>query len=156
MGKNYRIPRYGGVHANLTVVLTPLMGRRKGVGHTLRTITSLNHDLAPKYSTIGGTQIAPVNVVLAGSQPKWDGEINMIEATEIQVWMGPGWAAVPLNIDITWQVPGNPAFTDNIFTAFLGPCSISSKKDDVVMAKLGSDCAAIWPRGIDPFAALTT
>ncbi len=152
MSQSKRIARYGGVHANLTCVLTPLRGRARGRQWTLRTVTSLNHDLAPKYAGVGGPQIAPVNVVLAGSQPKWDGEINMIEAKEIQAWMGAGWAGIPMNIDITWQVPGNPSFTDVILNAYLGACSISSKKDDMVMAKIGSDCAAIWPNGIDPFA----
>lgn len=155
MSNPVRIARYGGVHANLTAVITALEGKAEGTSRTLRTVTSLNHDLAPKYAGVGGAQIAPVTVVLAGAQPKWDGEINMIEATELQLWLGPGWAGCRLNIDITWQVPGNPAFTDHIYTAYLGGCSISSKSDSVVMAKIGSDCAAIWPRGQNPFAPLS-
>lgn len=152
MGQNFRMPRYGGIHANLTVTLTPTMGRRRGVPKPLKTMVSFNHDLAVKFSSVGGTQLAPVNVVISGSQPKWDGEMNMIEVVEIQGWLGAGWAKIPFNIDATWQVPGNPVFTDNLFNCFLGGCAVSSKKDDVIMVKVGSECAAIWPRGIDPFA----
>lgn len=154
MSENVRIARYGGVHANLTAVITALGGQAQGLQWTLRTVTSIDHDLAPKYASVGGPQIAPVTVTLAGSEPKWSGELNMVEAKEIQTWLGPGWAGIKINLDITWQIQGNSAFTDNIFDTFLGPCSVSSKKDDVVMAKIGANAGGIWPNGIDPFAAV--
>lgn len=155
MGDQLRIARYGAVHANLTATITALGGQSEGLQWTFKTLSAMDHDLAPKYAAVGGTQIGPVTVTLAGSEPKWTGECNMIEAKEIQAWLGPGWAGIKINIDITWQVPGNPAFTDNILDTFIGPCSVSSKKDDVVMAKLGANAGAIWPNGVDPFVAIT-
>ena len=152
MSNPVRIARYGGVHADLTVTITPLLGPYAHVPITLRTVTTMNHDLAPKYAAVGGTQIAPVNLVLAGSAPKWDGEMNMIEATEVQRKMGPGWAGIPINVQAHWRVSGNPQFSDFIYGTYLGPCSIASKKDDIVKAKIGAECTAIHPRGIDPFA----
>ena len=80
----------------------------------------------------------------------------MVEAKEIQAWLGAGWGGIRLNIDVTWQIPGNAAFTDNIRNTFIGPCSVSAKKDDVVMAKIGANCTSILPNGIDPFAQVTS
>ena len=66
--------------------------------------------------------------------------------------MGKGWAAIPMNLTLTWQVPGNPAFTDLIWGAHLGDDGTSSKKDGIVMSKIGSNITSLWPNGIDPFA----
>ena len=156
MSAAVQIARYGGVFANLTAVITALQGPSTGLQWTMRTLSSLDHDLAPKYASVGGTQIGPVAVTLAGSEPKWSGEMNMVEAKEIQAWLGAGWGGIRLNIDVTWQIPGNAAFTDNIRNTFLGPCSVSAKKDDVVMAKIGANCTSILPNGIDPFAQVTS
>lgn len=153
MGQSVRIPRYGGVFANLTMVITPTMGPNADNSLTLRTVSGLNHDVAPKFASVGGTQIGPVATVVAGSTPKWDGEMNFIEFGEVCAFLGPGWALCQIKIDVTWQVTGNPAFTDEIFGTFIGSGAQSAKKDDVVSCKIGAECTAIWPRGIDPFAA---
>ena len=44
-----------------------------------------------------------------------------------------------------------PAFTDLIFGAHLGDDGTASKKDGIVMSKIGSSIVALWPDGIDPF-----
>ena len=152
MGDTYRINRMGGTHPNSTTVLTALIGQSKGLQFTAKTFTSVGYDLGVKYGSIGGSQIGPVNTVIIDAAPKWDAEGNMIEVIAIQNWIGPGWAGVPLNITITWQVPGNAAFTDRIWGAHLGGCALQTKKGDVVNIKMGSECTSIHPRGIDPFA----
>ncbi len=152
MGKNVQLAQYGGVFANLTCVCTCLHGPSEGLSFTMRTVSSLNHDLAPKYASVGGTQIAPVATVLAGSQPKWDGEMNMVEFRRLMKFLGPGWAGISIRIDITWQIPRNPAFTDVLRDTYIGSGAVTAKKDDVVMCKIGADCSAIWMNGIDPFA----
>ncbi len=154
MGDNVQLPLYGVVHAQMTPVITALAGQSQDLSYTIRTIASLNHDLAPKYASVGGTQIVPVTTVLAGSEPKWDGEMNMMEFRVIIAWLGAGWAQIKIRLDITWQVPGNPAFTDNIFDTYIGSGAITSKKDDVVNCKIGANCSAIWPSGVDPFATV--
>ena len=155
MGAPYRIARVGGVHANLTVVLTAMEGQSAGLQYTTKTFTTVGYDLGLKYTKVGGTQIGPVNTVLAGADPKWDAEANLVEVGEIQEWMGPGWAGIHLNITCTWQIPGNRAYTDRILGAHLGSCAVASKKDDVTSVKLGSDVTSIMIRGLDPFATVT-
>lgn len=59
-----------------------------------------------------------------------------------------------MNMSLTWQVPGRPAFTDYIYDSFLGDDGMSSKKDGIVMSKVGSNITALHPNGIDPFADL--
>lgn len=152
--KSYRLARYGVVHANLVAVATPKMGRRKGQQHTFKTMESVDVSLGIKYATIGGTQITPVAVALAGSDPKWSAEISFEEVREIRKWIGRGWAKVGFDISLTWQVPGRAAFTDLIFDAYLGDEGMSSKKDSAVTTKIGSQITALWPDGIDPFGAV--
>lgn len=154
MGKSYRMARYGVVHANVTVVATPKVGRRKGQQWTFKTLEGIDVSLGIKYATVGGTQITPVAVVLAGSDPKWSGDISLGEVREVRRWIGVGWAHVGLDLTLTWQVTGRPAFTDLIFDAYLGDEGVSSKKDSNVMAKIGSQITALWPDGIDPFGVV--
>lgn len=155
MGQTHRIARYGIVHAHLTCVFTPKLGVKAKQQWTAKTLESCDVTLALKYAKVGGTQITPVAIALAGSEPKWSGEMAFGEVREIRRWMGKGWAAIPLDIVLTWQVPGRPAFTDYVYGAYLGDEGMSSKKDGIVMAKVGSDITALHPDGIDPFAAVT-
>lgn len=156
MGISKRIGQYGIVHAHLTIVATPLLGMRKGQQWPFRTLESVDVTLSLKYASVGGTQITPVAIALAGSEPKWSGECSFGEVREIRRWLGKGWAAMPMNLTLTWQVPGRPAFTDKIFGAYLGDEGMSSKKDGIVMSKVGSNIVALWPDGIDPFGDITT
>lgn len=146
-----RNARYGIVHAHLTAVLSPTLGRRTGQQYTFRTLESIDVTLGLKYASVGGTQITPVAIALAGSEPKWSGECSFGEVRAIRRWIGSGWAHVPCDITLTWQVPGRPAFTDLIFGAHLGDDGTASKKDGIVMSKIGSSIVALWPDGIDPF-----
>ena len=146
-----RIARYGAVHAMLTWVITPLRGQSVGLQWTVKTCTSFDYDLGTKYASIGGTQIAPVAMTLAGSEPKWSAELAFMEMQDVRTFIGPGWAGIPCKMDLTWQVPGNSAFTDEIFDACLGDGGTTSKKDDQVMVKITGACSQIWPKGIDPF-----
>lgn len=149
---NYRIARYGVVHAHLTAVITPKLGLAEGLQWTLKTCESVDVTLSLKYASVGGTQISPVAVALAGSEPKWNAEIAFGEVEDIRAWMGPGWATIAVDINFTWQVPGRRAFTDFVYDAFVGDDGTSSKKDGIVMSKIGSNITAFHPRGIDPFA----
>lgn len=154
MGTAVRIARYGVVHAHLTIVGTPKLGRRRGQQWTFRTIESVDVTLSLKYASVGGTQITPVAIALAGSEPKWNAELSFGEVREVRRFMGTGWAAIPMDLVLTWQVPGRPAFTDYIFGAYLGDDGTASKKDGIVMSKIGSNITALHPDGIDPFGAI--
>lgn len=149
--RSVRIARYGIVHANLTCTASPTLGRRKGQQVVFKTLESIDVTLSLKYASVGGTQITPVAIALAGSEPKWSGEMSFGEVREIRRWLGAGWAFVPMDITLTWQVPGRPAFTDLIFDAHLGDDGVNSKKDGIVMAKIGSSITALHPDGINPF-----
>lgn len=146
-----RIGRYNGVHAHLTAVVTPMDGPRKGQQWTLRTLESIDFDQKTKYAALKGPQIQPVAVGVTDSEPEWSGEMGMVEFKELTSWMGTGWGGIQIQVDITWKVPGNRAWTDHIYGTFIGAGSISSKTGDIVKAKIGAQATAIHPRGIDPF-----
>jgi hypothetical protein len=153
---NYRIARYGVVHAHLTATITPSLGVSEGLQWTVKTLESVDITLSLKYSAVGGTQISPVAIALSGSEPKWNGEMSFGEVQDIRRWMGPGWASIPVDITFTWQLPGQSPYTDYVYGAYLGDDGTSSKKDGVVMTKVGSNMTAFHPLGIDPFALVTS
>ncbi len=146
--------RYGLVHANMTWNITPLAGLKEGVPYTVKTCTSFDYGINPKYGSIGGTQYRPVTVSLTGSEPKYSAEISKVELKEIHAYIGPGWAGIPCNFEVTWQVLGttNSAFTDNFEICYVGDDGTASKYgSDNVMTKIGSPCANIVEDGIDAF-----
>ena len=90
MATPVRIARYGGVHSNITAVIVPQQGQSRGLPYTTKTMNSIGYDLGVKYGHIGGTQIGPVNTILQGATPKWSGEMNLVEVTDLHKFIGAG------------------------------------------------------------------
>lgn len=154
MSPPVRIARYAMVHAHMTWNITPGGGNNLGIPWTVRTCTSFDYGLGTKYGSVGGNQFRPTAAGLTGSEPKWSAELSMGEIRDIRRHIGQGWAAIPLQFEVTWQQIGTntSSFTDEYFDCFFGDDGTNSKYgSDIVMGKTGSLCTNIILDGLDAF-----
>ncbi len=155
MGQNVNIVKVGGVHADATITLTVREGQgcnNEGIPFTFQQMSSIDYSNSPKDVAIKGTQIAVVTRAVADSDPKWSGEISLLEWQGLVAFLGDGFQRFACDMTVTWQVPQSPAYNDEIVNCFVGDGATTSKSGDAVMVKLGSGCNKVKPNGVEPFA----
>jgi hypothetical protein len=136
------------------VTITPTAGANKGKPYPVqrRTGFDVKGDRGSVY--LMGPDGAPMGAGVGESKPTWSIDTELEEARAIQKHIGGGTGAgfsfVPFDVTFTHQAPGRAKITDIAKGCRLLEDGTTGKAGDNTTTKIGGNCVAYWPNGIDP------
>lgn len=151
MGKPFNLQGVGFSHIHITTTITPQTGPNAGQQFTFQQHKSAEYGNGAKVGAIEGPQMGPVQLYPGGAEPNWKLETTKREFNNYVAFVGPGWLVTPFDLTNTYQVPGEPAYTDYVDGCMLEDDTGKSSKGDAATVSLGGKCALVWPNGYHPF-----
>jgi hypothetical protein len=148
---DFSINGVGYSHVHATVVMTPLLGRSAFLQMTIRTCKSFEFDNNAKAVGIAGPQMAPVQLAPGNAEPTWSLEMALVSARDFLHFIGPGYMVIPVDVQVTYQLPGRRAITDYVEHGLIEKDGTKSASGDATLVTIGGKCRIVRPNGINPF-----
>jgi len=136
------------------ITITPTEGANKGKPYVIQKRTGFDVKADRGSVYLMGPDGAPMGTGVGESKPTWSVDTELAEARAIQAHIGggagDGYSFVHFKLVFTHQAPGRTKISDVAHNCLLLEDGTTGKAGDNTTIKIGGNCVAFWPNGVNP------